>query len=51
MKKIPKEIIKKVLMLELRLLHCACCVMLIDIYLKFLEDTCSLNGFHVTKRS
>ena len=32
-------------MQELWLLHSVCCLMLIDIYMKFLED--SLNGFQV----
>ena len=45
MDKIPREIIQKVQMQELWFLCSACHLMLIDIYMKFVEDI--LNRFQV----
>ena len=45
MDKVPRKITQKVLKQELRFLCSACCLMLIDIYMKFRED--SLNRFQV----
>ena len=46
--KVPREITQKVLMQELRFLRCASHLRLIDIYMKFPED--SLKGFQVIER-
>ena len=43
----PREITQKVLRQELWILSSASPLMLIDIYMKFREDTCSLNSFQV----
>ena len=48
MDKVPREITQKVQMQELWFLHSAHCLMLIDIYMKFYED--SLNGFQVIEQ-
>ena len=47
--KVPRKIIKKILMQELWLYHSAQCLMLINSYMKFLEDI--LNRFEVTERT
>ena len=49
MYKVPREIAQKVQMQELRFLCSARCLMLIDIYMKFRED--SLNGFQIIERT
>ena len=41
--KVPREIIQELLKQDLTFLHSACLLMLIDIYMKFLEDI--LNRF------
>ena len=47
--KVPREIIQKVKMQELWFLCSACHLMLIDIYMKFLEDI--LSRFQVTEQT
>ena len=47
--KVQREITQKIYMQELRFLHLARCLMLIDICMKFRED--SLRGFQVTERT
>ena len=45
----PRKITQKVKMLDLWFLLFACCLMIIDIYIKFREDF--LNGYQVIERA
>ena len=47
--KVPREIAKKSINARVMVLGAARCLMLIDIYMKFRED--SLNGFQVIERT